>query len=261
MTGGGKTDSKEELFDKIEEIGTIKRNLSFKDRALTSGYGLYVQSGRLSRGAMQYMAGGKLAKKLVFVRETTGSRTVKKYQPGDWESKVEDTLSLCRALERASKGQTGWTQEKLEAYWAEEASDSAILDRVDRSWQEHSNQLKNVWDTASEEQRRMLISILFKELEEEWPTEFLEVTSGRVSDATGERMMKGIQKAYLIGFMVGKGWIAKEEATETYLYLGDETALNIRRVLKGAKSRGTAFASAFACVATRGTMLALASGE
>lgn len=252
--------TEEELLDKIEEIGTIKRKLSFKDRALTSGYGLYVQSGDLPGGVMQYMAGGRLAKKLVFVREANGSRTVKKYQPGDWESKVEDTLSLCRALERASKGQTGWTQEKLQAYWAEETSDPAILDRVDRSWQEHSNQLKNIWDTASEEQRSLLIRTLFKELEE-WATEFLEVTSGKVSDATGEQVMKGIQKAYLIGFMIGKRWIAKEEATETYLYLGDELVLNIRRVLKGAKSRGTAFASAFACVAAHGTMLALASGE
>lgn len=60
--------SLEELLNKIEEIGTIKRKLSFKDRAQTNGYGLYVQSGHLPGGAIQYMAGGRLFKKLVFVK-------------------------------------------------------------------------------------------------------------------------------------------------------------------------------------------------
>ncbi len=126
--------SKEKLLDKIEEIGAIKRNLSFKDRAQTSGYGLYVQSGRLPGGAAQYMAGGKLLKKLVFIRGADGTRTVKKYKPGDWELKVEDTLSLCRTLEQASKGQAGWAKEKLMAYLAEGACDTALVAKVEEAW-------------------------------------------------------------------------------------------------------------------------------
>lgn len=255
--------SKEELLDKIEEIGTIKGKLSFRDRALTSSYGLYVQSGRLPGGVTQYMAGGRLLKKLVFVREADGTRTVKKYQPGDWELKVDETLALCRTLERASKGQTEWTEEKLEAYWADETWDPALVarvDRVDSAWQEHNSQLNEVWQMTGPEQRKDITKSFFNELEQEWPTEFIEMQLEKVMQATSEQFIKGVKTAYLVGYMAGKGWISMEEMTDVNLWLGDELTAHIRSILKGAKSRGTAFASAFASVAAEGTNAALASG-
>jgi hypothetical protein len=250
---------KEELFEKIEEIGTIKRNLSFKDRALTSGYGLYVQSGRLSGGAMQYMAGGKLAKKLVFVRQADGTRTVKKYDPGDWELKVDETLSLCRTLERASKGQSEWSEEKLEAYLAEETFDPALIAKVNEAGQEHDRQISEAWQITSSEQRDDLSKAFLNELEQEWPTEFLEFTIKKVSDAITDQVITSIKLSYGAGYMLGKGWISREELAGFNLWLSDNLVAHIRSILKGAKSKGVAFASALASVAVEGTRAALAN--
>ncbi|MBA7666965.1 hypothetical protein ES703_75050 [subsurface metagenome] len=251
--------SKEELLDKIEEIGTIKRRLSLKDRAQTSGYGLYVQSGRLPGGATQYMAGGKLSKKLVFVREADGMRTVKKYHPGDWELKVDETLSLCRVLERASKGQTEWSEEKLEAYRAEETFAPALIAKVNKVGQEHDRQISEVWQLTSPAQRNDLAKAFYNELEQEWPTEFLEFTIKKVSDAITQQVITSIKLSYGAGYMVGKGWISTEELAGFNLWLSDNLVAHIRSILKGAKSKGVAFASALASVAVEGTRAALAN--
>ncbi|MFQ6122736.1 MAG: hypothetical protein ACE5LA_06755, partial [Dehalococcoidales bacterium] len=253
--------SKEELLDKIEEIGAIKRNLSFKDRALTSSYGLYVQSGPLPAGAVQYMAGGRLIKKLVFTREADGTRSVKKYQTGDWELKVDETLSLCRTLERASKGQTEWTEEKFEAYWAEETFDPALVAKVNKAAQEHNSQLIRVWQLTTTEQRNDLAKAFQNELEQEWPTEFLEFMSKKVSDSIIQQVIAGIKLAYTAGYMIGKSWISLDELSDFNLWLGDNVAATIRSTLREAKSRGTAFASAFARIAAEGTKVALTSEE
>lgn len=252
----------EGLLDKIEEIGTVTSKLSsrervFRYRIFPSTYGLYVQNRRLSGGAMQYMAGGKFLKKLVFVREVDGSRKVMKYEPGDWELKVDETLSFCRVLERASKGQTEWTEEKFEAYWAEEKFDPAVVAKVDNVWQEHDSYLNKAWQLTNTEQRNNLAKFFRSELEQEWPTEFLEMMITLRS--TTERFINSIKMAYVAGYMVSKGWISIEELADFNLCLGDNIATHIRSVLREAESRGTAFASAFARVAAEGTQFALST--
>ncbi|GAI44302.1 unnamed protein product, partial [marine sediment metagenome] len=67
--------------------------------------------------------------------------------------------------------------------------------------------------------------------------------------------------AYIAGYMVGKGWISREELADFNLCLGDNLATHIRSILRGADSRGTAFASAFTCVGVEGSRAALASEE
>ena len=110
----------EHLLNSIEEIATIKQTLSLRDRSLTSGNGLYVQSGKLPGGAIQYMAGGRFIAKLIFVRNLDGSKDIRKYQPGDWETKVDIILQLCRELKRMYEDVSNWTPEKTAAYEAEE---------------------------------------------------------------------------------------------------------------------------------------------
>ncbi len=249
--------SREKLLDKIEEIGTIKRNLSFRDRTQTSGYGLYVQSGRLPRGAMQYMAGGKFVTKLVFIREVDDTRIAKKYRPGSWEVKVEVTLYICRALERLRKEQTKWTPEKIMAYEAKEKFYYPFITTVNNSLQEHSAQLKKVWELTDTDQKKNHITLFFKELEQEWPMEFFETKIEEVYKAIGEQFAKSLMSAYLVGYMVGKGWISQEEGVDNNLYLGDRLAILIRSVFKGAQSKGLAFANAFTRVAAEGTLSAL----
>jgi len=252
--------SKEELLDKIEEIGTIKGKLSFRDRALTSSYGLYVQSGRLPGGAMQYMAGGKLLKKLVFVREADGTRIVKKYHAGDWKLKVDETLALCRYLEQASQTPRAWALEKVAAYEAEEPFNPVFVTKVDKAWQEHDSQLNEVWHLTGPEQRKDLMETFRKELEQEWPIEYFEILLENVVRATTERVITSIRMAYIAGYMVGKDWISLEELSDFNLCLGDNLAAHIRSTFRRAKSKGIAFASAFACVGAKGTEVALSSG-
>lgn len=251
--------SKEGLLDKIEEIGTIKRRLSLRDRARTSGYGLYVQSGSLPRGAMQYMAGGKFLNKCVFIRKADGTRIVKKHHPGDWELKVEVTLSLCRTLERLSKEQISWAPEKIMAYEAKEKFYYPYIAKVYKALQEHGNQLKNVWEFINTEQKKNLLTSFFQELEEEWPIESFEINVEEVYKAI--RLAESVMNAYLVGYMIGKGWISEEEGGDNTLYLGDRLTVHIRSVLKGAQSKGVAFSTAFARVAAEGTMAAFTSVE
>jgi len=251
--------SKEELLDKIEEIGTIKRRLSLRDRARTSGYGLYVQSGRLPGGAVQYMAGGKIAKKIIFVREADGTRIVKKHHTGDWELRVEVALSLCRALERLSKEQISWAPERIMAYEVKEKLNYPYIAKVYKALQEHGNQLKKVWEFISTEQKKNCLTSFFQELEEGWPIESFEINVEEVYKAI--QLAESVMNAYFVGYMIGKGWISEEEGGDNNLYLGDRLAVHIRSALKGAQSKGVAFATAFARVAAEGTMAAFTSVE
>jgi uncharacterized protein YukE len=249
--------SKEELLDKIEEIGTIKRKLSSRDRAFTSEYGLYVQSGQLPSGAMQYMAGGKFLTKLIFVREIDGTRTVKKYHPGNWEANVEVTLYVCTALERIRKEQAKWSPEKVMAYEAKEKSHYPSINKINNCLHEHSTQLKKVWELIDAEQKKHHITLFFNELEQEWPVEYFETKIEEVYKAVSEQLAQSLMSAYLVGYMIGKGWISKERGGENDLYLGDRLAILIRSVFKGAQSKGLAFAMAFTRITAEGTLSAL----
>ena len=57
--------------------------------------------------------------------------------------------------------------------------------------------------------------------------------------------------------MCGRGWISLEELTNANLYLGDLVAGAVKDSLKGAKSKGIAFATSFARIAAIGTADAL----
>lgn len=246
----------EQLLEAIEEIADIKRRLSFRDRAETTAYGLYIQSGLLPGGAIQYMAGGKFRKKLVFVREPDGSTNVKNYQPGDWQSKIDDTLATARALERRSRGQQDWPEDKVLAYWAPETFNVEVVDRVDRVYQQHLSEVGPVWDGTSPEQRAALSRVFLKELEQEWPTEYLEVMCLNSPTVA----VKAGRDAYLIGYMVGRSWITAEEATSFNFYQGQVIVKSIRSNSKHSESRATAFASALASVGAHGAKLALSNG-
>jgi len=54
--------------------------------------------------------------------------------------------------------------------------------------------------------------------------------------------------------MYGRGWISPEELTSATLHLGDVLAGKVRRGLKGARSKGIAFADVLAHIATSGTV-------
>lgn len=256
----------EQLLDKIEEIATIKQTLSLRDRSLTSGNGLYVQSGRLPDGAIQYMAGGKFIAKLIFVRNLDGSKDIKKYQPGDWETKVNIILQLCRELEWMYESVSNWTPEKTAAYEAEEAVNAELVNRVFVAQQQHQEEIDRQWQLRGVPRWMELGKIFLEELKREWPIEYHE--SNIIEFLRGTRRAKEVQDllqrnaawAYVYGYMSSRGWISQEELANVGLYLGDSVAEAIRDSLKGhAQSKGIAFASAYSIISAEGIINARAA--
>ena len=239
----------DELLDKIEEIGDLKKECTLKYRSLATSYDLYVQSGHLPDGATQYMAGGdKLRPDLVFIREVDGTRTVHKYKPGEWELKVNKTLSLCRTLWQASEVPKGWAPEKIEAYYSEAHPNPELLAKTQKVWQEHYEELNAFWRAVGQHSGDV-IQLFFDELEKEWPIEHLELQN-ELLDL--EAITICMQKAYGLGYMLAKGWISWEEVIHFTLYIGDEMAAHVRSTYKRAESKNTAFGAALSRVATRG---------
>ncbi|NQT47726.1 MAG: hypothetical protein HQ578_01980 [Chloroflexi bacterium] len=62
-----------------------------------------------------------------------------------------------------------------------------------------------------------------------------------------------IKRAYMVGYMKGKGWISQEHLTDFALYLGDKLA-RVVTDLKGTKSNGNAFATGYAAVSVQGIL-------
>jgi len=245
----------EHLLDTIEEIATIKNSLSLGDRSLTSAKGLYVQMKSLPTGELQYIAGGRLVTKLVFVRELDGSKMVRKYQPGDWEFRVEETLELCRTLKRAAEDIKSWAPEKTRVYDSEQTIDTDLVNRVAEANREHYDENNRQWRLGGLPHWTELRDKFLDELKKEWPIEYLELQANRKGTSyIVELLQENITKAYVTGYMYGRGWISPEELTQATLHLGEVLAGKIRRGFKGAKSRGIAFADVLAHIAVTGTV-------
>jgi hypothetical protein len=238
----------EQLLDKIEEIANIKRGLSLEQRSWTSASGLYVQSADAPfAGLTKYSAGGgKVFASLIFFRDRDGTRTVRKYNPGDWELKVDDTLSFCRLLHRASRVPEGWPPEKIAAYTAQHVVDADLFARVQQAYRQHHDELQVFLDETGVEERNDLVDLLYHKLEEEWPVEWLELTLKRQGTPAApiDTVVHTVAVAHALGYMVGKGWISTEEMRQATLDLGIGLADAIRANFKGAKCRGAAFAAA-----------------
>lgn len=254
----------EQLLDKIEEIATIKQTLSLRDRSLTSGNGLYVQSGGLPSGAIQYMAGGKFIARLIFIRNLDGSKDIKKYQPGNWETKVDIILQLCRELKRMYESVSNWTPEKTAAYEVKETVNAELVNRVFVAQQQHREEVNRQWQLRGVPRWMELGKIFLEELKREWPIEYYEsdivefLRGKRKAEEVRELIHRNAAWAYVYGYMSSMDWISQEELTNVCLYLGDSVAGAIRDSLKGdAQSKGIAFASAYSIISAEGTIDAL----
>jgi len=239
----------------------MKPDLPFALRAASSGGGLYVQSGHVLGGGVQYMAGGgKWRASLVFEKKRDGAYSVRRYKPGDWELKVDETLSFCRLMQRASRGPQGWPPEKIAAYLAFETADPGRLAAVNTVLQQHHDELDLFWQQRSRDVDEVLIGDFFDELEEGWPVEYLGLQctiawKGRENLAATDTAAT-VQQAYLFGYMLGKGWISDDEVADACLYLGRGEA-EVARLALGKDSqyfycRATGFAQALLAVVKMG---------
>ncbi len=149
--------------------------------------------------------------------------------------------------------------EKFLAYHALETVDTKHIKHVEdvrRIWHEHNNELNEMWNQTNYEAWQNLVLAFREELKREWLREFVELSSVKVTGAMRESLITYIEMAYQVGYMWGKLWISQEHGADFNLCLGDKLASDIRSSLKGAKSRGIAFASAFAAVAVQGYLVA-----
>ncbi|MFC1914788.1 hypothetical protein ACFLWK_00835 [Chloroflexota bacterium] len=123
--------------------------------------------------------------------------------------------------------------------------------------EQHKMEIDDFWDSTSPDEIAGLMVNFLDELRLNWAREFPQLNPERLPNVTSENLRNSIQLAYITGYMMGKGWISKEQMANLNLYLGDEMARNLRLVFKGVKSRGIAFASSFTAVATKGYLAAL----
>ena len=245
----------EHLINSIEEIAAIQDSLSLGERSLTSARGLHVKTKGLATGELQYMAGGRLITKLVFIKEPDGTKSVKKYQPGDWEFKVEETLELCRTLKRAAEDLKGWPPEKIQVYDSEKPINADMLNSVAEANREHYEENHKQWRLGGLPRWLELRDMFLDELKKEWPIEYVELqTNPRGEKYIAEVVRENITKAYVTGYMYGRGWITPEELTNATLYLGEVVAEKVRHGIKDAKSKGIAFADVLAHIAVIGNV-------
>jgi hypothetical protein len=131
------------------------------------------------------------------------------------------------------------------------------LKEIDDVWDQHNAELEDFWRLTSPDECASLVVAFLDELRREWPREFSELDPAGLPDAISEGFRSSIKQAYAVGCMVGKGWISIEHASNFNICLGDKLARDIRSVLKGAKSKGIAFASGFIVVAVCGRVKVL----
>jgi hypothetical protein len=247
----------EQLLESIEEIATIKQALSIRDRSLTSANGLYVRSSNVFGGATQYMAGGKFIAKLVFVTKADGSRDIKKHQVGDWENKVDETLSLCRELKQVYEAQESWDSEKRRAYQVSVTANLHLYEKFCNRYQQYCDEPIKRLESKGGEYLRELYRMFIDELKKEWPREHLELRminfpqENKLNELE-EFLVKNVTVAYVSGDMYDAGLISQEELVNATLGMGDALEGVIRRNLKGAKSKGLAFANSLMRISTTG---------
>ena len=98
MKGKRRLEPAKELLDKVIFIADVKAGLPFAERGSLNVGGVYCRVNHLPHGALFYQAGGKFIARLRFTVEEDGSITVHKYEPGDWESKVDLAYRVSRRL-------------------------------------------------------------------------------------------------------------------------------------------------------------------
>lgn len=143
------------------------------------------------------------------------------------------------------------------AYHVKDSTDPLAirhLNEVGDVWKQYSAELEAFWQLTSPDECANLMTTFLEELKREWTREFLQLHPERLPDAVSEGLRDSIKRAYMVGYMMGKGWISEEHLSDFNIYLGDRLARDVRAVLKGTKSKGIAFASGFSCVSAVGQL-------
>ena len=143
MKGKRRLEPTKDLLDKVIFIAETKTQLPLNVRGVLNAWGVYCRVNRLPDGALFYQAGGKFIARLRFVVEVDSSITVRKYQPGDWETNLVPTYDNARF--RAENLQKGKEMDELLA-GARDTEEK--IRRFEQRASEVPNQA-NYWSTIS----------------------------------------------------------------------------------------------------------------
>jgi len=130
-----------------------------------------------------------------------------------------------------------------------------MLNTVAEANREHYEENHKQWRLGGLPRWLELQDMFLDELKKEWPIEYVELqTNPRGEKYIAEVVRENITKAYVTGYMYGRGWITPEELTNATLYLGEVVAEKVRHGIKDAKSKGIAFADVLAHIAVIGNV-------
>ena len=146
----------------------------------------------------------------------------------------------------------GEHSDALFTYRAPATFNAISVKNVIKVCDQHTKELNEALHEMTEKEQNSLAEVFIKELEQQWPREYSEIQIRDVVKAVREKIRKHLQRVYIVGYAIGKKWIEREQAYHFYLCLGDNLACDIKSNFPTSKSRGAAFASAFAAVAIRG---------
>ena len=127
----------------------------------------------------------------------------------------------------------------------------------------HEQELDAVWSQTSSESRDELVYAFRDLLEREHPTEHSELTQyvRYQEEAQLVEFLETLQEAYLVGYMLGKGWISKFSATAVLISHGEQVREYIQSALEKAQSQAVALTEGLTEVVEKGTRLALSERE
>jgi len=139
--GKDRLEPSKELLDKVMSVANAKAQLPLPERHSLNIKGVYCRVNRLPHGALFFQAGGKFIARLRFTVEEDGAITVHKYEPGDWESKVDlvyraarrlhETFAIAReTAECANLVEVAERLEKMKGRYADSAIFYFLLARV-----------------------------------------------------------------------------------------------------------------------------------
>ena len=128
------------------------------------------------------------------------------------------------------------------------------IQEVDAVWKLHASELQ-IWAAMGDKgfsHRQNLVEDYLGHLKTEYPVEYKEIMGQPAFGKVGPKLFEFVQRSFCSGYMLGKGWINREQMAHFNILLGDLLAVEVKNVMPGAKSRGMGFGAPFSKIAAKG---------
>ena len=127
----------------------------------------------------------------------------------------------------------------------------------------HKQEWDTLWSQTTSKDKDELVYAFRDLLEREHPTEHSELTQyvRCQEEAQLVELLETLQEAYLVGYMLGKGWISEFSATAMLISHGEQVREYIQSALEETQSQAMALTEGLAEVVEKGTRLALSGRE